>query len=129
MNDRLLTACSRALRFSLHTMGIREFFKKLLLESSSDVIPTLDLHGLSVKEALETTQRFIQTSQRAGLSSVRIVYGKGLGSPGGRGVLREVIPRWCAKEGMVWVAGFQREVDGKGGDGSLTVFLKKPPSP
>lgn len=110
-------------------MGLKEFFGKLLRESSGDVRPTLDLHGLTVKDALQATQDFIQTSYQAGLPAVRLVYGKGLGSPGGRGILREVIPRWCAREGSVWVEKFQREVDGKGGDGSLIVFLKKPPPP
>ena len=110
-------------------MGLKNILRSLLRQSSEDVRPTLDLHGLSVKKAVEETRAFIETSFRAGVPAVRIVYGKGLGSPGGRGILREVIPRWCSKEGESWVEGFQREVDGKGGDGSLIVFLKKPPSP
>ncbi len=110
-------------------MGFKEFFSKLLRDGSGDIRPTLDLHGLGVKDALATVEEFIQTSYRAGLPAVRIVYGKGMGSPGGKGVLREVIPRWCAKEGSAWVEKFQREVDGRGGDGSLIVFLRKPPPP
>ena len=110
-------------------MSLRGLLKKLWQESASDVRPTLDLHGLSVKEALEETRNFVEISYRAGLSAIRIVYGKGLGSPGGRGILREVIPAWCEKEGKSWVERFQREVDLRGGDGSLIIFLKKPQSP
>jgi DNA-nicking Smr family endonuclease len=111
------------------TMSLRGLLKKLWEESASDVIPTLDLHGLSVKEALEETRNFVEISYREGLTAVRIVYGKGLGSPGGKGILREVIPAWCEKEGKSRVARFQREVDLKGGDGSLIVFLKSLPRP
>ncbi len=110
-------------------MGLMDFLKKLLRESSGDIRPTLDLHGLSVKGAVKETQSFIEASCQAGLPSVRIIYGKGRGSPEGRGILREVIPRWCSKEGQPWVEGFQREVDCGGGDGSLIVFLRKTQTP
>lgn len=109
-------------------MGLKEFLKKLLRESVQDIKPTLDLHGLSVKKAVEETRKFVEASARAEIPAVRIVYGKGLGSPGGRGILREVIPSWCIKEGKPWVETFQREVDQKGGDGSILLYLKKWPS-
>jgi DNA-nicking Smr family endonuclease len=110
-------------------MNLLNLLKKLWHESNSDILPTLDLHGLSVKEAIEEVRAFLSVSFHSGRPAVRIIYGKGLGSPGGRGVLREIIPRWCTKEGSIWVEGFQREIDEKGGDGSLIVFLKKPQSP
>ncbi len=108
-------------------MGLMNLLARLLKQSSGDVIPTLDLHGLSVKDALRETNEFVTASHRAGLPLVRVVYGKGIGSPGGRGVLREVIPRWCQKEGAVWVERFQREVDARGGDGSILLYLKQRP--
>lgn len=110
-------------------MGLKSLFQKLLRATGGGVQPTLDLHGLSVKEALQTTAEFVETSCRSGLSPVRIVYGKGLSSPGGRGILREVIPRWCEKEGKTWVESFQREVDLKGGDGSILLFLRRVSAP
>jgi DNA mismatch repair protein MutS2 len=105
-------------------MGVIDFLARLLKQSSGDVKPTLDLHGLSVKDALLETREFVTASYRAGLPVVRVIYGKGMGSPGGKGVLREVIPRWCQKEGSEWVERFQREVDLKGGDGSILLYLK-----
>lgn len=105
-------------------MGLRTLLEKLLHQSSGDIKPTLDLHGLSVKEALQQTRDFVIASYRSGLPVVRIVYGKGLGSPDGKGVLREVIPKWCANEGKTWVTSFQREVDLKGGDGTILLYLK-----
>ncbi len=110
-------------------MGLKSFFQNLLRATAGGVRPTLDLHGLSVKEALRTTAEFVETSFRSGLSPVRIVYGKGLSSPGGRGVLREVIPRWCKREGRGWVKSFKREVDLKGGDGAILLFLRSTDDP
>ena len=104
---------------------MKSFFQNLLRATAGGVQPTLDLHGLSVKEALRVTADFVETSFRSGISPIRIVYGKGLSSPGGRGILREVIPRWCEKEGKTWVEFFKREVDLKGGDGSILLFLRK----
>jgi len=105
-------------------MGLKDFLKTLFRQTVADVQPTLDLHGLSVKEALRLTEEFVSASARAGISPVRIVYGKGLNSPGGKGILREIIPRWCQKEGKAWVSSMRREVDGKGGDGSILLYLR-----
>jgi DNA-nicking Smr family endonuclease len=107
-------------------MLFKEFLKRLWQSSAADIVPTLDLHGLSVKEAVAQTKAFLEMSQRGGVREVRIVYGKGLGSPGGQGVLRQVIPSWCEKEGSVYVASFQREVDARGGDGSILISIRKP---
>ncbi|MBP1715256.1 MAG: Smr protein/MutS2 [Deltaproteobacteria bacterium] len=108
---------------------MKSFFQNLLRATAGGVQPTLDLHGLSVKEALRVTADFVETSFRSGISPIRIVYGKGLSSPGGRGILREVIPRWCEKEGKTRVESFKREVDLKGGDGSILLFLRKVSAP
>jgi len=108
---------------------LKSFFQNLLRATAGGVQPTLDLHGLSVKEALRVTADFVETSFRSGISPIRIVYGKGLSSPGGRGILREVIPRWCEKEGKTRVESFKREVDLKGGDGSILLFLRKVSAP
>jgi DNA-nicking Smr family endonuclease len=105
-------------------MGLKDFVKSLFRETASEVQPALDLHGLSVKESLRLTQEFVTTSFLAGISPLRVIYGKGQNSPGGKGVLREVIPRWCEKEGKTWVASYRREVDLKGGDGSILLFLR-----
>ena len=110
-------------------MGLKSFFQNLLRATAGGVQPTLDLHGLSVKEALGAVAEFVETSSCSGISPIRIVYGKGLSSPGGRGILREVIPRWCEKEGQTRVEFFKREVDLKGGDGSILLFLRKVSAP
>lgn len=92
------------------------------------IAPTLDLHGLGVREALGETERFLRAAQARGVPVVRIVYGKGHGSPGGRGVLREVVPRWLERDGGVLVACYRRLPDAGGGDGAVEVRLLGAPA-
>jgi DNA-nicking Smr family endonuclease len=88
------------------------------------IVPALDLHGLGVQDAQAETERFLRAAQAAGEPVVRIVYGKGRRSPGGRGVLREVIPHWLENEGKNLVHGFERLPDHTGGDGSVRVWVR-----
>jgi DNA-nicking Smr family endonuclease len=87
-------------------------------------VPTLDLHGLGVREAVAETERFLREAQRLGIRDVRIVYGKGLRSPGGRGVLREVLPHWFETEGASLVSGYRRQPDASGADGGAVVSVR-----
>ncbi len=88
-------------------------------------VPMLDLHGLGVRDALAATERFVRECAAEGVAEARIVYGKGRGSPGGRGILREVVPRWLANEGAAWVASASPEPDATGGDGAMRVRFER----
>ncbi len=94
---------------------LREFF---------GITPTLDLHGLGVQDAVEQVERFLRQAQANGETVVRIVYGKGRGSPGGRGVLREVIPHWLEHEGAALVERYERMPDATGADGAAKVWVR-----
>ena len=85
--------------------------------------PVLDLHGLGVQDAIAATKRFLRDAREAGAVEVRIVYGKGRRSPGGRGVLREIIPRWLAGDGRRYVVSATPEPDASGADGGMRVRL------
>ena len=91
-------------------------------------IPVLDLHGYGVKDAIAVTERFLREASADGDREVRIVYGKGHGSPGGRGVLREVIPRWLAADGARWVQRATPEADARGEDGAIRIVLRDEPA-
>jgi DNA-nicking Smr family endonuclease len=86
-------------------------------------VPVLDLHGLGVQAAIAATDHFLSDAREAGVAEVRIVYGKGRRSPDGRGVLREVIPRWLAGDGRRYVASATPEPDASGADGGMRVRL------
>ncbi len=90
------------------------------------IVPTVDLHGCGVRDALAETEAFLRHAQACGEPEVRIIYGKGLGSPGGRGVLREVVPRWLDGDGAVLVLRYQRVPDASGADGAVRVWLRCP---
>jgi DNA-nicking Smr family endonuclease len=97
---------------------------RLIIREFLGITPTLDLHGLGVHDALAETERFVRHASALGEPAVRIVYGKGHGSPGGRGVLRDVIPRWLEREGAEWVERYQRLPDASGADGAVRVWLR-----
>lgn len=88
------------------------------------VVPTLDLHGYGVRDALAETERFLRHAQTCGDRCVRIVYGKGHGSPGGHGVLRDVVPRWLERDGAALVERYRRVPDPTGGDGAVEVWVR-----
>jgi DNA-nicking Smr family endonuclease len=102
---------------------VGRWFTQLARAAGLSSAPVLDLHGLGVRDAIAATELFLRECAAEGASEVRIVYGKGRGSPAGRGVLREVIPRWLAHEGAAYVESATPEPDASGGDGAIRVRL------
>lgn len=82
----------------------------------------LDLHGLRVDEAREALGQFIRHAHRNGLRCVRIVHGKGLGSPGRTPVLKSRVHRWLVQKNEVLAFVQARPLDG--GAGALVVLLQ-----
>jgi DNA-nicking Smr family endonuclease len=82
----------------------------------------LDLHGLRVDEAREALGQFIRNAHKQGLRCVRVVHGKGLGSPGKSPVLKGRVQRWLVQKHEVLAFVQARPVDG--GAGALLVLLQ-----
>ncbi|MBV7539486.1 Smr/MutS family protein [Acidovorax sp. sic0104] len=82
----------------------------------------LDLHGLRVDEAREALGEFIRQAHKAGLRCVRVVHGKGLGSPGRSPVLKSRVQRWLVQKSEVLAFVQARPIDG--GAGALVVLLQ-----
>ena len=85
----------------------------------------LDLHGLRRDEARERLATFLREAARAGWRCVRIVHGKGLGSPGREPVLKAKVKGWLVQQDAVLAFTHARAADG--GHGALIVLLR--PSP
>lgn len=85
----------------------------------------LDLHGLRTEEAREALAGFIREAHRQGLRCVRVVHGKGLGSPGKTPVLKNRVHSWLIQKSEVMAFVQARPADG--GAGALVVLLR--PSP
>ena len=82
----------------------------------------LDLHGLRVDEAREALGQFIRHAHKTGLRCVRVVHGKGLGSPGKSPVLKSRVQRWLVQKNEVLAFVQARPMDG--GAGALLVLLQ-----
>ena len=82
----------------------------------------LDLHGLRVDEAREALGQFIRLSHRTGIRCVRVVHGKGLGSPGKTPVLKGRVLRWLVQKKEV--LAFVQAKPAEGGAGALVVLLQ-----
>jgi DNA-nicking Smr family endonuclease len=82
----------------------------------------VDLHGLRREEAREVLADFIRTAHRDGVRCIRVVHGKGLGSPGKVPVLKGKVHSWLIQKNEV-LAFVQARGD-EGGAGALVVLLK-----
>ncbi len=109
-------------RLSFRRPGLGPDVVRKLREGSWSIQRQIDLHGLRTDEARESLGGFIRDAHQAGLRCVRVVHGKGLGSPGRTPVLKQRVLRWLVqkKEVMAFVQARPAE----GGAGALVVLLR-----
>lgn len=81
----------------------------------------LDLHGHRTDEARDALGDFIRSCHLQGLRCVRVVHGKGLGSPGREPVLKRRVLRWLVQKREV--QAFVQARPAEGGAGALVVLL------
>ncbi len=82
----------------------------------------LDLHGLRRDEARCALLEFVHATQQRGARCVRVIHGKGLGSPGREGVLKHKVRNWLLQ--MRDVLAFCQAGPHDGGAGALLVLLR-----
>ncbi len=82
----------------------------------------LDLHGLKRDEAREALTVFLSTCLQQGRRCVRVIHGKGLGSPGRESILKQLSQRWLAQREEI--LAFCQASPGQGGSGALLVLLR-----
>ena len=83
----------------------------------------IDLHGLRRDEAREALAAFVRQALQRGQRCVRVVHGKGLGSPGREPVLKAKVQRWLAQ--CAEVIAFTQATAPQGGAGALIVLLER----
>jgi len=81
----------------------------------------LDLHGLRRDDARDTLSKFIREAQKTGWRCVRVVHGKGLGSPGKTPILKGRVQSWLIQK--IEVLAFAQARPAEGGAGALVVLL------
>jgi DNA-nicking Smr family endonuclease len=80
----------------------------------------LDLHGLRTEDAREALGQFIREAHQQGIRCVRVVHGKGLGSPGKTPVLKGRVQSWLAQKKEV--LAFVQARPAEGGAGAVVVL-------
>ncbi|MDE2080408.1 MAG: Smr/MutS family protein [Burkholderiales bacterium] len=81
----------------------------------------LDLHGLRREEARESLAAFVRGAALRGQRCLRVVHGKGHGSPGRQPVLKGKVQRWLGQSEAV--IAFTQASAPLGGAGALIVLL------
>ena len=81
----------------------------------------IDLHGLRRDEAREAVASFILKAHQQGRRCLRVVHGKGHGSPGRQPILKAKVQRWLAQRQEV--IAFTQASGPEGGAGALIVLL------
>ena len=84
----------------------------------------VDLHGLNREQARHLVAGFLHTCLHQGKRCVRIVHGKGHGSPHKLSILRQLVRGWLAQRHEVLAYCQAKPHDG--GEGALLVLLRAP---
>ena len=82
----------------------------------------LDLHGLNRQDAVQLTNHFLKNCLKRQLRCVRIIHGKGLGSPNREPVLKAMLRKWLPQQ--LEVLAFAQAPAAQGGSGAVLLLLK-----
>lgn len=82
----------------------------------------LDLHGLRRDEARNSVAEFIRHALKQKWRCVRIIHGKGHGSPGREPVLKNKVRGWLVQKEEVMAFAYARASDG--GHGAVVILLQ-----
>ena len=108
-------------QLSFRRSGIGTDVTRKLRKGEWSIQGQLDLHGLRSDEAREAVGQFVRDAKRMGWRCVRVVHGKGLGSPGKEPVLKSKVQRWLVQKQEV--IAFVQAKPADGGAGALVVLL------
>lgn len=81
----------------------------------------IDLHGLNRHEAREALSLFLTQCLRTGQRCIRIIHGRGFGSPGKLSILRILTRNWLAQRKEV--LAYCQAPANDGGEGAMWVLL------
>ena len=108
-------------QLSFRRSGIGTDVTRKLRKGEWSIQGQIDLHGLRSDAARNAMGQFIRDAKRMGWRCVRVVHGKGLGSPGKEPVLKSKVQRWLVQKNEV--LAFVQAKASEGGAGALVVLL------
>ncbi len=82
----------------------------------------LDLHGLNREQARTNLAEFLGQCLQRGHRCIRVIHGKGLGSPGKESILKRLARGWLAQREEI--LAFCQASPNQGGAGALMVLLR-----
>ena len=109
-------------QMSYRAKGIGTDVTRKLRRGEWSIQGQIDLHGLRSDEARDALAQFIREAVRQGWRCLRVVHGKGLGSPGREPVLKAKVQRWLVQKQQV--LAFVQAKPAEGGAGALVVLLR-----
>jgi len=102
--------------------GVQHSVLRKLRTGRISIEAELDLHGHTVAEAERELRAFVRSQFVAGRRAVRVIHGKGIGSPEGKSVLKEKVRNWLRQNDAV--LAFCTAGPDSGGSGAVHVLLK-----
>jgi DNA-nicking Smr family endonuclease len=109
-------------QLSFRRPGIGGDVTRKLRKGDWSIQRQLDLHGLRTEDARTALTAFIREACQQGIRCVRIVHGKGLGSPGKAPVLKHKVHGWLVQKSEI--LAFVQARPAEGGAGALVVLLQ-----
>jgi len=106
---------------SFRRPGIGPDITRKLRRGDWSIQRQLDLHGLRRDDARERLSIFIREAFQQGIRCVRVIHGKGLGSPGKAPILKSRVHSWLVQKNEV--LAFVQAKPADGGAGALVVLL------
>lgn len=106
---------------SFRRSGIGTDVTRKLRRGDWSIQRQLDLHGLRRDDAREALGQFIREAHKHGIRCVRVIHGKGLGSPGKAPILKSRVHSWLVQKNEV--LAFVQAKPADGGAGALVVLL------
>lgn len=103
--------------------GVSDQLLKKLQRGRFRLQAEVDLHGLTVPMARRALADFLGECRQDGLTCVRVIHGKGLGSGNKGPVLKAKVARWLKQAEPVLAYSSARPNDG--GTGALYVLLER----
>ncbi len=103
--------------------GLQQALLRKLRRGQLSIGAELDLHGLTVAEARAAVSDFLRDSLARGVRCVRIIHGKGHGSPNRQPVLKTHLNYWLPQREEILAFCSARPVDG--GTGAVYVLLRR----
>lgn len=103
--------------------GLQNKRMRKLRRGEYDIEDELDLHRRTVDQARDDINRFLLEAQNHDCRCVRVIHGKGFGSPGKLPVLKNMVNNWLRQKDEV--LAFCSAMPRDGGTGAVYVLLKR----